>query len=506
LDKKEISRKAAEYGLVLSSVALDRMSGLGLDCDAIFKGAKSSGSWFISPQFIEALIANEKRGVCDASGPALEQRPQTSESVASHRPPSCDIESRLSIHDETDVSGKSTCAAKLEDFVEYFNTRYANLRGVLMQHAEYRLAVTIEGLRKVNPKERVRIIGMVREKRESNKGYKFLQVEDQTGEITVMVSEKNELLKLAYERVLPDEVVGLEGVVNGDLFIASDLTQPDIPINHARHFADEEVYAVFLSDIHVGSYLFLEKEFQSLIDWLNGKGGRQDVAGRVKYVMVAGDLVDGIGIYPAQEKELTMPDIYKQYEFLSMLLEEIPDNIDVVLGMGNHDAVRNAEPQPRIGKDIAPKLYELPNVHITGSPVRFSAHSVEFLMYHGTSLDTIIGNLSGCSYKNPETAMVEYLKRRHLVPTYGSDSISPENRDYLFINEVPDVLHCGHVHTNGYSLYRGVNIINSGTWQAKTAFQERLGHQPTPALVPVMNLQNHEVSMMDFSGNGRPNI
>jgi DNA polymerase II small subunit len=170
--------------------------------------------------------------------------------------------------------------------------------------------------------------------------------------------------------------------------------------------------------------------------------------------------------------------------------------------MGNHDAVRNAEPQPRVDRDIAGHLYELPNVHVTGSPVWFTAHGVEFLMYHGTSLDTIIGNLSGCTYSRPEAAMVEYLKRRHLVPTYGNDSISPEARDYLFIRDVPDVFHCGHVHTNGYTQYRGVNVINSGTWQAKTEYQERLGHKPTPALVPVMNLQNHEVSMLDFSGNG----
>jgi DNA polymerase II small subunit len=308
-----------------------------------------------------------------------------------------------------------------------------------------------------------------------------------------------EVLKGMYERVLPDEVIGLEGILSDNLFIASEITQPDVPVSHTRHFADEEVYAVFLSDIHVGSYLFLEREFQNFIDWLNGKSGRQDIAEKVKYVFVAGDLVDGIGIYPGQEKELTMPDIKKQYEFLALLLAEVPKRIEIVVGMGNHDASRNAEPQPKVSRDLAPKLFEMPNVHVVGNPSRFSAHGVEFLMYHGTSLDTIIGNISGCSYTRPETAMVEFLKRRHLVPAYGFDSISPENKDYLFIDEIPDVLHCGHVHTNGYTLYRGVNVINSGTWQSKTAYQEKLGHQPTPAQVPVMNLQNHEISIIDFN-------
>jgi len=504
VDKKKVSLKAAEYGLILSSVALDRIIELGLDHESILRGARDAGEWFISPEYIEGKIAADKKSVCEPIVEADGSR-ETQESATSRRPAACDIQSRLSIHEESDISGKSTCSGDIHDFIDYFNARYDNLRGVLMEHVEYKLGLSIEAVKKAAEKERMRLVCMVREKRESHKGHKFLKVEDPTGELTVLISDKNELLRGAYERILPDEVIGLEGVLSGDLFIASDITPPDVPMNHSRRYADEEVYAAFLSDIHVGSYLFLEKEFQSFVDWLNGRGERQDVAGKLKYIFVAGDLVDGIGIYPDQEKELTIPDIQRQYEFLAMLLEEIPPHIEVVLSMGNHDAVRNAEPQPKIDKELAPKLYELPNVHITGNPVTFSAHDVEFLMYHGTSLDTIIGSISGCSYSRPETAMVECLRRRHLVPTYGQDSISPENKDYLFIKDIPDVFHCGHVHTNGYTLYRGVNVINSGTWQAKTAYQQKLGHQPTPALAPVMNLQNHEVTIMDFTGNGRTN-
>ncbi|MBD3388214.1 MAG: DNA-directed DNA polymerase II small subunit [Candidatus Altiarchaeales archaeon] len=498
VDKKDVSRKAAEHGLILSSVALDRILELGLDYDDILKDAKEAGEWFISPEYIDSLIVEDKERTCEPS--ASEDRVEV---VKTRKPAACDIESRLKIREDSDVTGKSTCSAQLEDFTAYFNTRYENIRGVIQERVEYKTPLTLEDLRSKKAGDRGRIICIVNERRESSKGYKFLEVEDQTGEATVLISGNDERLAAAYERILPDEVIGVEGVLKGDLFIASDITQPDIPLNHPRRYADEEVYAAFISDIHVGSYLFLEREFQSFIDWLNGRGNRRDVSEKVKYLFVAGDLVDGIGIYPEQEKELTIPDISKQYEFLGILLEEVPDHIEVVLGMGNHDAVRNAEPQPMVGREVAESLHELPNVRVTGNPVRFQAHGVEFLMYHGTSLDTIIGNLSGCTYSRPETAMIEYLKRRHLVPTYGKDSISPENKDYLFIGDVPDVFHCGHVHTNGYSLYRGVNVINSGTWQAKTEYQERLGHQPTPALVPVMNLQNHEVSMLDFSGNGR---
>jgi DNA polymerase II small subunit len=98
--------------------------------------------------------------------------------------------------------------------------------------------------------------------------------------------------------------------------------------------------------------------------------------------------------------------------------------------------------------------------------------------------------------------MVEYLKRRNLVPTYGSDGIAPESRDYLSITRIPDILHCGHVHTNGYAVYHGVSVINSGTFQGKTKYQEELGHVPTPARVPIMNLSSGELSMIHFGVDG----
>ncbi len=491
MDKDDVSRKASEYGLMLSLAGLTKIVENNLDYERIFSKAKLAGEWFITPEYIEnEFPEGHQKDECI---------PQT-EAGSSRK--ACEIKSKLIIHEDSDVTGKSTCSGEIEDFIQYFNKRFSNIKKVIMERVEYRGAITIDALKKIPEKERTRIVGMVSEKRESSKGHKFFKVEDPTGEITVFIKDDEKLDRL-YQRILLDEVIGLEGVRSGDLFITSEITQPDIPISHNTNYADEEVYACFLSDIHVGSYLFLENEFQTFTDWLKGKGGRKEISERVKYIFIAGDLVDGIGIYPGQEKELTIPDIEKQYEFLALILSEIPEHIQIIACMGNHDAVRNAEPQPAVGKDIAPALHNMPNLAICGNPVRFSAHDVEFLMYHGTSMDTIIGSLSGCKYSQPEIAMVEYLIRRNLVPTYGSGGIAQEEKDYLFIGDVPDVFHCGHVHTNGYAKYKGVHIINSGTFQAKTAYQERQGHQPTPARVPVMNLQNHEFMILDFTTDGQ---
>ncbi|MDD5111305.1 MAG: DNA-directed DNA polymerase II small subunit [Candidatus Altiarchaeota archaeon] len=504
--KQGIVGTLAKEGLMVSPYCLDLIIERKVDVAELAKDAKKAGVWMITDEFLRGFIKLDtelSKAAKELAG--VEQAEKAVEVVSTRKILAKEVESRLVIDDATDVTDKSTCDGTIENFVEYFNQRYRTIRDILRERPECRTAMTVEAAKK-HPGEKLRVICMVTEKRESKKGYRFLEVEDPTGSLTGLITKEKEEVVRLYTRLLADEVICLEGTFRDNLFLVDSITQPDIPYNSQPRKADEEVYAAFLSDVHVGSYLFMEREFYRFIEWLNGKGPETEIAGKVKYVLIAGDLVDGIGVYPSQEKELTIPDIYKQYDFFAKLLEDIPSYIEIVLGMGNHDAVRGAEPQPRLDREIGGALYDLPNVHVVGNPVYLSMHGVRTLMYHGTSLDTIIGNLSDCSYGAPEKAMMQYLIRRNLVPSYGGDKksgdmIAPESKDYLAIKEVPDIFHCGHVHTNGYATYKGVKIINSGTWQAKTKYQEQLGHQPTPCRVPVINLQNHEVSIQYFKND-----
>jgi len=100
-------------------------------------------------------------------------------------------------------------------------------------------------------------------------------------------------------------------------------------------------------------------------------------------------------------------------------------------------------------------------------------------------------------YNQPEKVMEELLKRRHLVPSYGMD-IAAEQEDRLIIDEIPDLVHSGHVHTNGYKTYRGVKILNSGTWQAQTKFQKMVGHTPTPCRLPILELKSKTMQIINF--------
>ena len=74
----------------------------------------------------------------------------------------------------------------------------------------------------------------------------------------------------------------------------------------------------------------------------------REIAGKVKYLLIAGDIVDGVGVYPGQAKELSIRDVHKQYNFAAKYLEKIPNYIEIVISPGNHDASRKALPQPAI--------------------------------------------------------------------------------------------------------------------------------------------------------------
>jgi DNA polymerase II small subunit len=249
----------------------------------------------------------------------------------------------------------------------------------------------------------------------------------------------------------------------------------------------------------------MREEFNRFLLWLNGKLGDdswREVASHVKYVVIAGDIVDGIGIYPQQVKELAIRDIHRQYFAASKYLEQIPDYIELIVSPGNHDASRKALPQPSLPKNYAEPLFETHDLISVGNPCFLSMHGVELLLYHGRSLDDVIANGLNMSSKNPEKAMRLLLQCRHLAPIYGQRTpIAPGKRDPLVIDRVPDIFHAGHVHVYGHEKYRGVLVVNSGAWQQQTEYMRRMGLRPTPGIVPIVNLQTLQLMSLDFTSH-----
>jgi len=138
------------------------------------------------------------------------------------------------------------------------------------------------------------------------------------------------------------------------------------------------------------------------------------------------------------------------------------------------------------------------NVLMVGNPAFFSVHNVKTLVYHGDTIFDIIEKIR-VPQSDVVSPMIQMLKKRHLGPMYGKKTgMIPERKDHLVIEEVPDVLHMGHVHVNGYTVYRGTTLINSGTWQAQTEYQVLRNMIPTPCRVPIFNLKTHKTMITNF--------
>jgi DNA polymerase II small subunit len=243
----------------------------------------------------------------------------------------------------------------------------------------------------------------------------------------------------------------------------------------------------------------MDDAWQRFAQWLNGEvDDPSGLASQVEYMVIAGDLVDGIGIYPGQQNDLAIMDIYDQYIAAAERLNAIRKGIKIIIAPGNHDIVRQAEPQPSLPDDV--QKYFQGDMLFVGNPAWVTLSGVSVLIYHGRSIDDLVLRLPGISYAAPEKAMIEMLRRRHLSPIYGSRvSIAPEHEDHYVISRPPAILHCGHVHTVGIARYKGVAVINSGTWQSQTDFQKKMNIQPIPAVVPIVDLATMKVRKLIFA-------
>jgi len=399
----------------------------------------------------------------------------------------------------------------LEEFVANFQDRYRRLRQIITQRVDGKGVVDIRdlaaGVRK-GPDERsstTKVVGLVASKAQTKSGNLVLDLEDLTGRARVIVQGKENALMKKAAPVLLDQVVCVEGTaVNAEMLIAKDIFLPDVPATRHMARANEDVSVVLISDIHYGSKQFLETVFKRFLHWLQGREGDEEqvrMAGTVKYLVIAGDLVDGIGVYPNQLEDILIHDYYDQYAGLAKLLQEIPDYIHVIVTPGNHDAVRNALPRPAMDPTFLEPFKEAGlSMTSLGCPCELSLHGVDLLVYHGDSLIDVMGALSKPELEAGFVAMRELLRGRHLAPIYGkSTTICPERRDWLVIDHVPDILHCGHIHVNSAGSYRKTLIVNSGTFQSQTEYQRSIGIEPTPGIVPLVNLRTLSVKTLTFA-------
>ena len=411
----------------------------------------------------------------DADDPTAPSRPERDVSVAG------------------DITGRSTGTGEYGDFVSVFRDRYETLSGKLRGRVNHRPASAIADMPGGSD---AAMIGLVNDVRSSANGHWIVELEDTTGTFPCLITKDRDIADLVDELLL-DECIAVEGTLSDDagIVFVDALYFPDVPRTYSPSTADRHVQAALVSDVHVGSQEFMADAWSRFADWLH-----TDEAAAVEYLLIAGDMVEGVGVYPDQDEELDIVDIYDQYDRFSEHLKEVPGDLDIVMIPGNHDAVRLAEPQPGFDDELR-EIMSAHDPRIVGNPSTVTVEGVSILMYHGVSLDEVIAELpeEKASYDHPHRAMYQLLKKRHVAPKYGGHMrLAPEERDYLVVDDVPDVFHTGHVHKLGYGKYHNVLAVNSGCWQAQTAFQKSVNIDPDAGFAPIVDLDTLDLTVRKF--------
>ena len=396
------------------------------------------------------------------------------------------------------------------DFVKNFRTRYNFMKNILQYKPELEGLMSIDKISGNN--RNFSVIGIVSEKRVTKNNNIILDIEDLTGKIKLLINNNREEVFEKAKEILLDDVIGFKVSGTREILFCNDLFYPDSFLKE-KHQTEEEVYALFTSDFHVGSKNFLEKNLWKFIDWLNGKDcdeKQKEILKKLRYLFVVGDSIDGVGAYPGQEKDLKIKDVKEQYEKLAEFYKKIPKHISIIQCAGQHDAVRVAVPQPPIGEDFGEALMGIENLYLVSNPSLVEIggseekQGVRVLMYHGAGvIPHIIHEIEelrlGNAQATPAKAIKHLLMRRHLAPCHGGFVYIPNKQeDSMLIKEIPDVITTGDMHKSDIEKYNGVLIISNSCWQTQTAFEEKVGNQPDLCKVPVLNLKTGQIKILDF--------
>jgi DNA polymerase II small subunit len=340
--------------------------------------------------------------------------------------------------------------------------------------------------------ETILLAGLLMSRRQQ-KSMVEITIDDMSGALLAVATTddvRNQVSMLALDQMVMLEIESQKrGRQN---YLIRNIISPEIP-EHIPNKSRSESYVLLTSDLHVGSKYFMEAEFLRFVEWLSLD---DDIGSKVKFLCIAGDIIDGVGIYPNQDKELKEIDANKQLMYAMRLLDQIPKHIEIFIIPGNHDLGRRALPQSSLSSFVDRST---DNFHMIGNPSLIKLDGVKLLMFHGQSLDDIIATTPGLSYSRPADAMKILLKARHLCPTYGERTpIAPEEEDMLVVSEVPDIFHAGHVHIIDVGRYRNTLIVNSGAWQSQTRYQQTMGIMPTPGIVVLINLSTLQLFQKNF--------
>jgi len=405
----------------------------------------------------------------------------------------------LSEHDNIRISDPLT-------FKELLRSRYENLRRRVIRSIGtsqiYTASSLFTDLTLKKDVKTVYVAGLIYSKRIMEDRV-IIELEDLSGMVTATVYKNSR--PQVYNTVirLPlDSVVGLKlRVVGEGRLVIEDVYLPKTKSQGGS--AGTDMYIALISDIHVGSKKFNEDLFLEFINILKGETDNEllkGVVSKTAAVIIAGDLVDGVGVYPNQEKELEIDDLWHQYDYAYDLISKIPRRIRIVVIPGNHDASRNSLPQPPIFKKFAGKFYEDNRIYMLPNPVNIGLQGVNTYIYHGDYIQDLLTSTPTVDLDDVASATKIMINTGHAATNMSLNTkVFPTPNDELIIPPNIDLLHFGHTHKFRIMKINGVLAINSGTFQEQTTFQKMMKIEPDVGKVAFIHLDGLKPITLDLT-------
>ena len=378
----------------------------------------------------------------------------------------------------------------VDNFINYFRNRFLQMSLEIQNKFNLDDLVSIGKIGEI--KRSVGLVGMVYDKKIVKNGNMIFDIEDLTGKVKVFVNKENKMLFSKALDICLDGVFYFQGYGNREIVFVTDILFLDI--ENKIDFSGSGKVA-FIGDLHFGGKGFMRENFMEFIKYLNNQK-------EIRYLFIVGDLISGIGNYPFQKQDLEIKDIYKQYEEIKKILKNIREDVNIIILPGNHEPVRLGEPQPIIDKDFLSIFSDMNNIKFVSNPYSIDIGGVNVFGYHGFSFSYYANSVAKIASKdklNNPVKVVEYLlKVGHLAPSYGASQNLVLEKDKLVISKIPQIFVCGHSHKSGIGWHNGILIISVSSWEKYTQYQEKLGAIPDYCKVPVVDLHNGEVCVVDF--------
>lgn len=401
----------------------------------------------------------------------------------------------------------------VQDFMLYFNRRLQYFTELLKTRVNMETVMRIAQLKDLyESNTEVNIIGLITDISITKNGHYIITVEDKSGQIKCFVNKDKTDMINQVQLFCLDEGIGVKGKIGKEIIWTDEFIIPSPPNATELKKTEEEHYVAFLSDIHFGAKVFVDEAFQKFIDWINGQTANEklnEIAKKVKYVIIAGDLIEGIGIYPDQGKDARILSTEGQYHETARWLSQIPKHIGIIIIPGNHDTDRLSEPQPKLPYHKAYALYNMPNTILISNPsiVRLfendSSKGLDFYIYHGGSIfyysDKIQHLREKGGAKAPEEVIKFLLEKRHIAPSHGATLYIPDSQnDPLVIRKMPDFFITGHTHKLSLANYKGCTIISCGCWVEMSDYQEKMGMYPDIGKCTIVNTKTRKPQILNF--------